>query len=58
MDLKGVTNARLSLHEDVHLHERTQYLRQFEIAELHRVKFASLRRYCLVEPVELLEPLW
>ena len=58
IDLKDVTNARLSLHKDVHLHERTQYLRQFEIAELLRVKIASLRRCCLVEPVELLEPLW
>jgi len=58
IDLKGVKNARLSPRKDEHVHERTQYLRQIEIAELHRVKLASLRRYCLAEPVELLEPLW
>ena len=58
VDLKGVTNARLSLHKDVRLHERTQYLRHFEITELHRVKLASLRRHRLANPVELLEPLW
>ncbi len=57
-DLKDATNARLSLRKDVRLHERTQYLRQFEIAELHRVQLASLRRHRLAVPVELSGPLW
>lgn len=58
VDLKDVTNARLSLRKDVRLHERTQYLRQFEITELHRVKLSSLRRHRPAKPVELSESLW
>lgn len=57
-DLTGAINARLSLRQDVRLHERTQYLRQFEIASLHRVQLASLHCHHLAMPVEPSEPLW